>query len=161
MRAQRFPGVHLRNYVLVFDEGDEALQGLLEFAKQEELTAARFTAIGAFREATLSWFNLETKDYEPLPIKEQVEVLSLVGNVAVFENMPKVHCHAVVGRRDSTTRGGHLLKGIVRPTLEVMIEEVPSHLQRRTDSSTGLPLIDADAKPLPHRRGRGLALETE
>ena len=35
------------------------------------------------------------------------------------DGKPSLHLHAVLGLRDGTTRGGHFLKGIVRPTLEV------------------------------------------
>lgn len=143
-----------RSYVLVFDTGEEALSGLLEFARRESLTAARFTAIGAFRDVTLGWFNLDTKDYEKISIDEQMEVLSLVGNIAVHQGEPKVHAHLVVGKRDGTAHGGHLLEGHVRPTLEVMLEETPQHLIRRIDETTGLALLSPDESCLPPRRGR-------
>ena len=143
-----------KTYVLVFDSGEEAMAGLRRFAAENELTAAHFTAIGAFQSVTLGYFDLEKKDYEKLPVHEQVEVLSLVGNVAVHQGKPKLHAHVVVGRRDGSTRGGHLIEGQVRPTLEVMLVESPVHLRRKVDETTGLPLIDPDATCLPPRRGR-------
>ncbi len=76
-----------------------------------------------------------------LEIDEQVEVLSLIGDVALEGTQPKVHAHVVVGRRDGTAHGGHLLEAHVRPTLEVVLAEVPGHLQRETDPETGLALI--------------------
>jgi uncharacterized protein len=47
----------------------------------------------------------------------------------------------VLGTRDGTTRGGHLIEGYVRPTLELIVDEVPAHLRRRYDPDTGLALI--------------------
>src|SRR5919106_1187106 len=73
-------------------------------------------------------------------LREQVEVLSLLGNVAVHEGKPAVHAHVVVGKRDGTAHGGHLLEAHVRPTLEVIVVESPKHLYRERDDETGLPL---------------------
>ena len=130
-----------KTFVLVFDTGDEVVAELTNFAKENGLSAARFTAIGAFSDATLGYFDMEKKEYEKIPVDEQVEVLSLVGDVALFEGEPKLHAHAVLGRSDGTTRGGHLLEAHVQPTLEVVIIESPEHLRRETDEETGLPLL--------------------
>ena len=131
-----------KTFVLVFATGDEAIAGLTAFAKEKGLAASHFTAIGGFQEATLGYFNLEKKDYDKIPVREQVEVLSLVGDVTLTDKgEPKVHVHAVLGRADGTTRGGHLVDGRVRPTLEVMLVESPRHLRRKHDPQTGLALI--------------------
>jgi len=130
-----------KTFALVFDPGDEVMEELTNFAKENGLSAARFTAIGAFSDATLGYFDMEKKEYKKIPVDEQVEVLSLVGDVALFEGEPKLHAHAVLGRSDGTTRGGHLLGAHVQPTLEVVIVESPEHLRRETDEETGLPLL--------------------
>jgi predicted DNA-binding protein with PD1-like motif len=130
-----------RTFALIFEAGDEAMAGLREFARQHQLGAARFTAIGAFQEATLGYFDWQSKDYRKIPVREQVEVLSLVGDVAQQDGEPKVHAHVVLGRFDGSTRGGHLLEGHVRPTLEVMLVESPAHLRKEHDPASGLALI--------------------
>jgi uncharacterized protein len=131
-----------KTFVLVFATGDEAIAGLTAFAKEKGLAASHFTAIGGFQEATLGYFNLEKKDYDNLPVREQVEVLSLVGDITLTEKgEPKVHAHVVLGRSDGTTRGGHLVEARVRPTLEVMLVESPRHLRRKHDTQSGLALI--------------------
>ena len=130
-----------KTFVLVFETGDEVVAKLLEFAKQQQLAAARFTAIGAFQELTLGYFDWQKKEYLKIPVKEQVEVLSLMGNLVTTDKGPKLHAHIVVGKRDGTAHGGHLIDGHVRPTLEVMLIESPSHLHRRHDDATGLALI--------------------
>ena len=131
-----------KTFAVIFAGGDEAIAGLTAFAKENGLAASHFTAIGGFQEATLGYFNLEKKDYDKIPVREQVEVLSLVGDIALTEKgEPKIHAHVVVGRSDGTTRGGHLLEGRVRPTLEVMLVESPRHLRRKHDPQSGLALI--------------------
>ncbi len=133
---------HLRTYALVFDLGDEVTHELLEFANAHDLKGSHFTAIGAFRDAVLGYWDWETKEYERIPVREQVEVLSLVGNIALGpEGSPALHAHVVIGRRDGTALGGHLLEAHVRPTLEVVLTEEPEHLQRVVDPETGLTLI--------------------
>lgn len=131
-----------KTYAVIFATGDEVISGLTAFAKEKGLAGSHFTAIGAFQEATLGYFNLEKKDYEKIPVREQVEVLSLVGDIALTEKgEPKLHAHVVLGRSDGSTRGGHLVEARVRPTLEVMLVESPRHLRRKHDPETGLALI--------------------
>jgi predicted DNA-binding protein with PD1-like motif len=131
-----------KTFVLIFAAGDEAIAGLTAFAQEKRLGASRFTAIGGFQEATLGYFNLEKKDYDKIPVGEQVEVLSLVGDVTLTEkNEPNIHAHVVVGRADGSTRGGHLIEARVRPTLEVVLIESPRHLHRKHDPNSGLALI--------------------
>jgi predicted DNA-binding protein with PD1-like motif len=131
-----------RTYALVLDTGDEAMAALAAFADAEDLDAADFTAIGAFSRAVVGYFDLGRKDYDPIAVDEQVEVLSIVGHVTREPGGRNVHAHAVLGKRDGTAVGGHLLEGHVRPTLEVVLTESPAHLRRTKDAETGLPLID-------------------
>jgi len=132
-----------KTFALVFDTDDEFMSELTSFAKDKALSAASLTAIGAFSNAMLGYFDIEKKEYERILIEEQVEVLSLVGTIAPKDDgEPQVHAHVVLGRSDGTTCGGHLLEAHVRPTLEVIVLEAPEHLQRRTDKETGLPLIN-------------------
>ena len=131
-----------KTFVLVFDTDDEVVAELTNFAKENELSAASLTAIGAFREATLGYFDWERKEYDEIPVEEQVEVLSLVGDIALKDEEPQLHAHAVLGRRDGSTVGGHLLEAYVRPTLEIILTESPEHLRKRTDEETGLALIE-------------------
>lgn len=132
----------LRVYAAVLDTGDEVTDCLTRLARDEQLWAAQVTAIGAFESAMLSFWDWERKEYERIPVQEQAEVLSLVGDIAQGEaGVPKLHLHAVLGRRGGATVGGHLLDARVRPTLEVVINESPAHLRRVHDQRTGLALI--------------------
>ena len=127
-------------HAVIFETGDEFMAGLRAHAEQNKLRAARFTGIGAFQSATLAYFDWETKKYCELPVDEQVEVLVLTGDIAVKDGKPEPHVHVVLGRRDGSTRGGHLVRAIVRPTLELMLEPGGA-LERRFDPASGLALI--------------------
>lgn len=134
-----------RTYALIFETGDEVLSILQKFAAQERLTAAQFSAIGAFQRAVISYFDWEKKEYQPIPINEQVEVASLTGDVALaHDGSPAVHIHTVLGRRDGSAAAGHLTEAHVRPTLEVVLTESPAHLHKCHDAASGLALIRID-----------------
>ena len=132
-----------RTFVLVLDAGEEAFAAINDFAARNDLSAASLTALGAFERATVGWFDLAKKTYKRIEIASQCEALSLVGDIAVGDDgKPSLHMHAVMGLSDGTTRGGHFLEGIVRPTLEVIINETPARLRRRRRPELGLALID-------------------
>jgi uncharacterized protein len=142
MKAKLIHSGEQKTYALIFDKDDEVIAGLTSFAKQQGLGASHFTAIGAFSDLTLGYFNRDKKDYDKIPVKEQVEALSVMGDIALNKGEPKIHAHVVVGKRDGSTLGGHLVQAHVWPTLEVVLTESPRHLRRRTDEETGLALIE-------------------
>jgi uncharacterized protein len=142
MRSKLLNEAGERTFALVYETGDEVIAGLTDFAKRHRPRSAHFTAIGAFQDVVLAYFDWPTKKYQPLPLKEQVEVLTLAGDIAWKDDgEPVVHAHVVVGRSDGTTRGGHLKEAHVRPTLELVLVEYPRHLERKPDPESGLALI--------------------
>jgi predicted DNA-binding protein with PD1-like motif len=131
-----------KTYALILDEGEEALQVLTEFANKEKITGASISAIGAFSQAKVGWFDLAARKYKPIDVAEQCEALSLLGDVAIGDDgKASVHFHAVLGLPDGTLRGGHFLSGLVRPTLEVTIVETVVDLRRRKRPDLGIALI--------------------
>ncbi|MGE0759107.1 MAG: PPC domain-containing DNA-binding protein [Pirellulaceae bacterium] len=135
-----------RVLILVFEAGDEVMALLQGFSTERHLQAAHFSAIGAFRQATLGYFDWETKDYRRIPVNDQTEVVSLLGDIALDEQgEPKVHAHVVLGKSDGTAMAGHLLEAKVRPTLELVLTQTPAHLQRKLDPASGLALIQPSA----------------
>src|SRR6202051_634189 len=130
-----------KTFILVFETGDAA-KGLLEFAEQEKLSAASFKAVGALSSVRLGWYSWESKKIEPsFTLDEQMELLSLIGDVAQKDGKPAVHAHVVIGKKDGTAHGGHLLEAHIRPTCEVVLTESPAHLQKQIDPESGLVLI--------------------
>lgn len=142
MHSRTLSEGQLTTFIIVFQEADEVVEGLTRFAEEAQLDAAEFTGLGALRSATLGFWDVDEKDYHRIEIDEQVEVISLLGNITTADGKAKVHPHIVLGKRDGTAHGGHLLKAHVRPTLELIVTETPSHLRRRMDEAAGLPLID-------------------
>jgi hypothetical protein len=141
------PEAALRTTIVILDPGEQAFATLTRFCNDMAISAASITAIGAFENAVVGWFDLKTKSYKKIAIDEQCEVLSAIGDVAVGDDgKASVHMHVVLGLSDGTTRGGHLLEGKVRPTLEVVLEESPASLRRRKRPELGIALIDLASK---------------
>jgi uncharacterized protein len=132
-----------RTFVLILDAGEEAFASITRFAAQERLDGASLTALGAFERAKVGWFDPSKREYRSIPVNEQCEVLSVIGDIATGDDgKPSLHVHVVLGMSDGTTRGGHLMEAIVRPTLEVTVVESAVHLRRKKRPELGLALID-------------------
>ena len=143
---------HLRRTSLCLRPETNSQRVFFSLLKEENLSAASFKAVGALSSVRLGWFSWESKRYEPsVTLDEQVELLSLIGDVALKDGEPVVHAHAVIGKKDGTAHGGHLLKASIRPTCEVVLTESPTHLQKFIDPDSGLALIDAE----PFRKAAG------
>jgi predicted DNA-binding protein with PD1-like motif len=137
-----------RIFVLILDNEEEAFGTIQDFCAQEGISAATVTAIGAFAGAMVGWFDFQSRTYREIPVAEQCEVLSLIGDVAVGDDgKASLHLHAVLGLSDGSTKGGHFLKGTVHPTLEVVLREAPAHLRRRKRKDLGIALIDLETEP--------------
>jgi predicted DNA-binding protein with PD1-like motif len=144
MKSAKISGeAGLETRVAILESGEEALTTLTKFANDAGITAASLTTIGAFERATVGWFDFEKKTYKKIEVAEQCEVLSAIGDIAVGDDgKASLHVHVVLGLADGTTRGGHLLEGRVRPTLEVVITDTPAHLRRKKKPDLGIALIE-------------------
>lgn len=133
---------HPKTFVVILDTGDEILSSLKRFAQTERLAGSSFKAIGALSDVELGWFNWESKKYQTaVKLREQLELLSLLGDIALKDNEPQIHAHLVIGRQDGSAHGGHLMSATVRPTCEIVITENPQHLQKEIDPESGIALI--------------------
>ena len=143
MKGRLIAEEQTQTWVLVFEAGDEVASVLETFARENKLTSSSLRAIGALSAVKTGWFNRETKKYETsADICEQVELLSMIGDIALDpDGQPQVHAHIVIGKRDGTAHGGHLLEAHVWPTVELMLTESPAHLRKQFDPQAGIALI--------------------
>jgi uncharacterized protein len=142
MRARTIDTTNASRTIAVVFAADEAVMpGLKRLAREQRLSGCHFTGIGAFAEVVLGYWDPQTMTYLENRISEQVEVLSLIGNVAQGDGEPRIHAHVIVGKRDGTAHGGHLMSAQVRPTLEIVLTESAGHLRRQIDPETQLPLL--------------------
>jgi predicted DNA-binding protein with PD1-like motif len=142
------PAVKLLNsgdaltYLLVFHTGQEIIKGLLAFAKQNELVTGYVSGIGALSRAVIGYFDPETNAYLHNEQKDQAELVSLLGNLSLYNNEPFFHIHVGLGLRDGSSRGGHLFEAVARPTAELILNASHHPVHRAIDRATGLPLLD-------------------
>jgi hypothetical protein len=144
MKSKIVEDADVITYIVVCDPGEEAVAALEQFARAERLEASHVTAVGGFERATVGWFDRSARDYRRIPVDEQCEVLSLIGDIAEGQDGPSLNMEVVVGLADGTTRGGHLIEGQVFPALELVVTETPAELRRVTRPDLGVALIDLD-----------------
>src|SRR4051794_12835080 len=123
---------------LRFLSGEHVLAPLLDWVGAENIGYASLTGVGAVSAATVSYWNAETIQYETHDLTEQMEVVSLIGNVSLRDGQPFVHAHVGLGRSDLSLIGGHVNELIVHPTLEISIVPGPVSIHRALDESCGL-----------------------
>ncbi|HEV2577591.1 MAG TPA: PPC domain-containing DNA-binding protein [Acidobacteriaceae bacterium] len=133
-------------YAVIFRAGDDPYPGLTQFAAEHHIQSAHFTAIGAFHDARLGFYDPDKKMYRVIPIDTQVEVVSLIGDIAQLNGKPSVHMHCVVSMPDGRALGGHFLSAHVAPLLEVFVTADPVPLTKKHDDATGLSLMDPNSK---------------
>jgi predicted DNA-binding protein with PD1-like motif len=129
-------------YSIIFYKDDEVLSGLTDFAIAHKVSDAHFTAIGAVSGATVAWLDLPKKMYHRIAVKQQVEVVSLIGDIAVFNGAPVVHMHTVLSKADGSTIGGHVFELVTNPTVEVFMTVNKTPLAKKADEVSGMKLID-------------------
>lgn len=76
MQAKSVIGGSAQTFVLILGPGEEAFAAIADFANEQDITAASVSAIGAFADAKLGWFDIDAKAYRPISVREQCEVLS-------------------------------------------------------------------------------------
>jgi len=132
-----------KEYALVLARGDEVMTALDAFAVSEQINAASFVAIGAVRNAEVGWFDFAKQRYKAMRRDEQVEVLSLVGDIGVGDDAkPILHVHVSLGRENGRAFGGHLIAATVSPTLEVFVTSYPKALKKQLDSKDDVQLFE-------------------
>ncbi len=141
MHCRRVQDEPHRMWVVVFEPGEDPVDGLKRLADDLLLATSRFTAIGGFSEAVLGWFDPERKEFKHIPVNEQVEVVSLAGNIVDSDDGRRPHAHVVLATSEGRALGGHLMEAKVRPTLELVLLEAPAHLARHYDPESHIPLI--------------------
>jgi uncharacterized protein len=147
LQAKLIGGVEgqVRSYAVILGKGDEIMSGMTAFAERERLVAAHFAAIGAIESGLFGWFDKNVKAYRNLPLNEQAEIASLVGDIGIVNGKPAVHIHAVAIPSDGIAWVGHVLNATVWPTLEVFLTAYPTPLMKELDQATDLELFEPEA----------------
>ncbi|HNT29583.1 MAG TPA: DNA-binding protein [bacterium] len=120
------------HWVVRLDPGDELHASLFKFAEENSLRGGQLTGIGGLREVELGVFDKTSKTYHTKTITDAgvIEVVSLSGNCTFKEGKPFWHLHIVVTDRSREVQAGHLMRGIVDITMEIIITVWDEQLER-------------------------------
>lgn len=123
------------------NRGDELIISLTNHLKEKGIKSGFIHGIGAVSSAKLGYFNAQTKKYEELLFDENMEILSLNGNISIKDGDIFPHIHAMFSKKDFTAIGGHLFSPTIVYAFEFMIYEYSGEpLMRQFDEDTGLYL---------------------
>ena len=122
-----------KGYVVRIFKGEKLMENLLKFCVRENIEGAYFHGLGAVSEAEFGYYDLSKKEYVFTKYKDMMEVVSMTGNVALFEGKKVLHVHAVFSDTDNRTLGGHIKEATVGVTIEVHIADCEEKYERTYD----------------------------
>lgn len=132
-----------KTYMLVFSKGDEVVSGLTEFAKNYNIKSAHYHGIGSAFGLELGWFDFERLQYKVIKVG-MAEVTSIIGNITLYNGEPITHTHATAAVEDGTVKGGHLLKLVSGPTIEIVITVEPTMLLKKMNPEFNALMINTE-----------------
>jgi len=129
-------------FLVRFEVGEKLPDALIDLARSRAWSSAQITGLGAVKAVTLGYYDLAERKYINHPLAGTVELVGLVGNLAIHEGNPIWHIHCAVADRNGTLKGGHLLTLEVAVTVECWIHVGAKPARRVFDEYTGLNLLD-------------------
>ena len=137
-----YPSGDGRFYLVRLDRGEEVIRSLADFVTRHELGGGSINGIGAVENTELGYFDLHSRQYDRRTFEQEMELISLTGNIAWADGEPVIHAHAVLGGADYGTVGGHLFSATIAVTGELYVTVLPDQrIERALDERTGLKLI--------------------
>lgn len=133
-----------RNHILRLDQGEDAFKSIIKHCQENNIQSAWLSMIGAISEVELAYYHLPSQKYETKVFNdEDLEVLTVTGNLGTFANEPIIHAHGNFSKRDFSVIGGHINSMIVSATLEVNITILQGEINRELSKEIGLKLMCA------------------
>ncbi|EFI33767.1 protein of unknown function DUF296 [Desulfonatronospira thiodismutans ASO3-1] len=126
------------------DRGEEVLEVLASFCREQGITLGSISGIGAAGEIKLGLFETASKTYQSTELKGDFEITALAGNVTTKEGQVYLHVHATVSDKECRAFGGHLNRALISGTCEVVIDQAQGSIERRFDDDVGLNLMKFD-----------------
>ena len=132
-----------RVIIAKIEPNEDLFDSIKELIKKHKIKSGLINVIGALKQFTIGYFDIEKKEYSIKTFDEDIELISCMGNISFKENEPIIHLHVSVGREDYSIIGGHLNQpSIVSITAEVYIYEVNQVIMRANDPQFDLSLLD-------------------
>ncbi len=135
-----------RNFVIRLEMGDDILAVLRRFAEARKIGAGAFEGIGSLNKAKLGHYDFKTKRYTYEVFEDDLEIITLTGNISTLDKTAVPHAHVTLGRRDFTVVGGHLDEGSSANMVEIVLEKLPGRLAKKRNEQVGLNLLQLEQK---------------
>jgi predicted DNA-binding protein with PD1-like motif len=133
-------------YILRLEIGEEVQEALRQFAETTKIKSAFYQGIGTIHQVELAFFCKDLKGYNKSFFDDSYELILLSGNLTTYEDTIIPHTHVCIGDRNFQTYSGHLVRGIISVTAEIILTPVDLSLTRETD-----PILNYEALVFPNR----------
>ena len=141
MQFNEKPYLTGRTFMFSIQKGQDLLQSIEFFCHHNQIRCATLTGIGAVEKATFGVYNQKTKKYAKINLSQDLEILSLNGNISLFDDQPMVHGHIMFADIEGKAHGGHLMAGTKVFSCELHIQELSGEMKvRKLEKATQLPL---------------------
>lgn len=128
-------------HILRLEKDEEVFAELIKYAQANNIAAAYFSAIGTCSAVELGFYNAFLKEYRRKPFLENLEIVSLSGNLGILSGQPVIHAHGVFSDNEFGTKGGHIFSVKVLATCEVYLDILNGTLTRTQDPVFNLNLL--------------------
>ena len=119
-------------------QNEDLFENLTKVCKECDLKVGIVVSgIGMLKQAELNYY-VESGRYSPILLPEPLELVSLTGSIVHQDGECHVHVHAVLARESKETIAGHLSRGKVNVTSEIVILKTDVPARREMDPATGL-----------------------
>lgn len=130
-----------RAFLFRMKQGSDILESLTAFCEREKVKAAAISVIGATSEVTVGYYDQVRHEYHRKTFRQEMEILSCLGNASLKEGKPFLHLHAAMGDVELRVWGGHLFPGSKVFAAEAHVQELDGPERARfPDAATGLAL---------------------
>lgn len=128
------------HYVVRIDRGEEVIEQLTKFCRQENIPSAGVYGIGAADRVVIGLYSVANRKYRKTELTGEMEITSLVGNISQKDQEPYLHLHINVCNQEMKILGGHLNECRISATCELIVTPGEGGIGREFDPQTGLNL---------------------
>ena len=132
----------LRRHYVILEAGRRLFLSSENLRYGQGIRGGKISGIGTLKDPELGFFDLEKKEYVRKVLKGEFEILAMPGNISGFNGDTVVHIHITLSDAEFKAFGGHLFKGVVTGTAEMVIETSGETVERKHNDKNNLNLIE-------------------
>lgn len=149
------------HYLIRLERGEDIIGMLIDFFRDVNINNAELRGIGSIENPTLAHYKVDSKQYSEKELPGTFEITSLLGNIAILDDDIVIHPHITISNEQMQAFGGHLVKGVVSATMEIIVTVFPTNFHKVHDEDTGLNLWHAEGNQQPQQVDQQSQEETQ